>query len=143
MPVSHELKCIFVHIPKSGGTSVENALGLLADVRNENTETMFGLIKSPALKKKVRSTSFLQHLTAKELRRLLPSQFSSYYRFAFVRNPWSRMVSLYHYHIRDKRFSFNEFVALTRGSEHWHATTQYSSRRSSMRCGSILKYAQT
>jgi hypothetical protein len=126
MPVSHELKCIFVHIPKSGGTSVENALGLLADVRNENTETMFGLIKSPALKKKVRSTSFLQHLTAKELRRLLPSQFSSYYRFAFVRNPWSRMVSLYHYHIRDKRFSFNEFVALTRGSEHWHATTQYS-----------------
>ena len=28
MPISHELKTIFVHIPKTAGTSMETALGM-------------------------------------------------------------------------------------------------------------------
>jgi len=95
VPVSHDLRCIFVHVPRTGGTSIETALGLKGDWRIENTHSMFGRITSPDLKQRIKSTDYLQHLTANELRSLLLHEFQNYYRFAFVRNPWDRMVSIY------------------------------------------------
>lgn len=95
MPVFHDLKCIYVHIPKTGGTSIEAALGILGDWNVENTLNMFGLIKSPNLKEKKFLSKFLQHLTAAQLRDVLGNQFELYYRFTFVRNPWDRMVSIF------------------------------------------------
>jgi hypothetical protein len=126
MPVSHELKCIFVHIPRTGGTSVESALGLFGDWRDENTNSMFGLITSPDLKSSTRLTKYLQHLTAEELRSLLPDEFEKYYRFAFVRNPWERMVSIWCYNMRAKGVSFEEFLEKTEHSWFGHLTPQHT-----------------
>jgi hypothetical protein len=44
------------------------------------------------------------HATASEIRALYPRDFSRYFRFAFVRNPWEHRASLYHrLHPRDPR----------------------------------------
>jgi len=95
MPLSRALKCIFIHVPRTGGTSIESALNILGDWRNENLNLMFGYIQSVRIKQIVGISAFLQHLTAAELRAIIPNEFGEYFRFAFVRNPWERMVSIY------------------------------------------------
>jgi hypothetical protein len=96
MPVSHQHRCIFVHIPKTGGTSIETALNMFHGWREENREAMFGLVQSPELLAKGWVTRFLQHLSMGELRELLPPALTAdYLSFAWVRNPWDRMVSTY------------------------------------------------
>jgi hypothetical protein len=136
VPVSRDLKCIFVHIPRTGGTSIEVALNMFSNWRVENINLMFGLISSSELKVHVGLTSFLQHLTARELKYLLPSEFPIFYRFTFVRNPWDRMVSIYSrmdpnmlMRAREvgldlSNVSFNQFLERTEEFSHIHLVPQ-------------------
>jgi len=62
-------RCIFIHIPKTGGVSVAKAL--------------FGNM-GPG------------HIPARLYPRILGREaFEAYFKFAFVRNPWDRLVSTY------------------------------------------------
>ena len=62
-------KSIFVHINKTGGSSVEHAFGVYPDD---------------------------QHNTAKEyIKELSSRKWSTHFTFSFVRNPWDRIVSWY------------------------------------------------
>ena len=63
-------RCIFVHIPKCAGTSVITALS-----------------DQPALHWKL---SYYRLV-------FQPEQFRDFFKFTFVRNPWDRLVSGYHY----------------------------------------------
>ena len=109
MPVSHAHKTIFVHVPRTAGSSIEQVLGIWGD-DNKGTLTparpdmLFGLV----------GTKALQHLNARDVRdRLGDEVYRSYFKFAIVRNPYDRVVSTYH--IRKKHFpkiqmSFPDFV---------------------------------
>jgi len=84
MPIFDEYKTVFVHIPKTAGTSV---MTMLSDDVNQ-------YIGNPnKISLKYMYGKNLQHLTGTKLRLLAPFRFRRYYRFAFVRNPWDRMVS--------------------------------------------------
>jgi chondroitin 4-sulfotransferase 11 len=86
----------FVHINKTGGTSIEKALGIP-----------------------------FQHRTAMEIRRLIgPKKWDRRFSFAFVRNPWDKVASHYHFRVktnqtglRDKPVPFNEWVMLAYGEQ--------------------------
>jgi hypothetical protein len=132
------MKCIFVHIPRTGGTSIESALGVLGDWRVENRRSMFGVVDSPELAREIGSTAFLQHLTATQLCRMLPDKFWQYFRFAFVRNPWERMVSVYSRmdpHMKEAaksagipidEVSFDRFLERTEHFQHTHLMPQHA-----------------
>lgn len=90
MIISHKHKFIFIHIPKTGGTSVQEALKpFLAD------SDIY--INDPRHVK-----NFHKHSTAAEVRKEVGEEvWNSYFKFAFVRNPWDAVVSLYHWWLRE------------------------------------------
>lgn len=117
VPVYHELKCVFVHIPKNAGTSVKR--------------TLFGQAR-------------ITHRLAMDYYRDQPDAFSDYFTFAFSRNPYDRVVSAYHYLMQggknegDVRFrdeylleysDFADFVERGLGRKEimswWHFIPQY------------------
>lgn len=105
--LSHHHRTIFVHVPKCAGQSVECAfladLGLTWETRaplllRANDQADLGPPR-------------LAHLPARDYTRLryVPAEmFAAYYRFAIVRNPWARAVSLYRHLGLDR--SFRDFV---------------------------------
>lgn len=91
--ISHKYKCIFIHIPKCAGTSIEEAFGI--DTKNnlsKSNKMLFGWDSKNKL--------YLQHATPKQLldKKILDlSIWNSYYKFIIVRNPYYRSVSSYNW----------------------------------------------
>ena len=105
--LSHHHKTVFVHIPKCAGQSVETAflidVGLTWDTR---APLLLRYNDMPEL-----GPPRLAHLIARDYvrcRYVPQDMFDSYFRFAIVRNPWSRTVSLYRH--LNFNMSFREFV---------------------------------
>jgi hypothetical protein len=107
--ISHKHQCIFIHIPKNAGQSIENIF-----------VTDSGLTwktRAPLLLRKnndpAQGPSFLAHLTAEEYIKfgyISAEQFQNYFKFAVIRNPFSRAISFYKYFKYQSTLTFNEFV---------------------------------
>jgi hypothetical protein len=91
MPISHSKKFIFVHIPKCAGTSVHHVLS--------RCSSDYVLVGAASLSERIRfGEAWLHHATGIRIRRALSAeQWNTYFKFTIVRNPWDRLVSLYHY----------------------------------------------
>ncbi len=78
--ISHKYKTIFVHINRTGGSSIETAFG-----------------------KKLKN-----HQRPKEIiEKIGLEKWNKFFKFTFVRNPWDRIVSIYH-HRKQNRKIVNE-----------------------------------
>jgi hypothetical protein len=73
--IDHDRKLLFIHITRTGGTSVETAL-LGKDWWHIDDLT--------------------KHISASQAREIYGEEvWNSYYRFSIVRNPWDRLVSMW------------------------------------------------
>jgi len=97
-------KIIFVHLPKTGGTSIEVALNL------QNKESGYGLHN----KKKA-----MQHFTWKEYKNYIGDEkYDKYYKFAISRNPYEKVISDFYWltnfaKLKNKNnqiMTFNEYL---------------------------------
>ena len=96
MPVCDQYRCVFVHIPRTGGSSIEKVLKLGNESNREDLATVTGWIETDAIRAHGFVSPVLQHLTLDDLCRLLPRDLlETRFKFCFVRNPWERMLSAY------------------------------------------------
>jgi hypothetical protein len=105
MIISPGRNYIFVHIPKTGGTS----LALALEGRARADDIMMGdtpkAVKRRKRLKDVRAAGRLwKHSTLADIDGLVAPEFvQGAFVFAMVRNPWDRMVSYYHW-LGEQRF---------------------------------------
>jgi len=78
--ISHSKKFIFIHIVKTGGTSIEYMLrkyGILLQ-GNGNFDSIY-----------------YKHATALSIKQMMGDEYDNYFKFTFMRNPWDWIVSNY------------------------------------------------
>lgn len=86
MPISYKHKFKFIHIPKTGGTSIEYMFGLRNErslfISGKRTIEIDGVMFTP------------QHLPHSEIIKRRPES-KDWFSFTIVRNPYTRLVSEY------------------------------------------------
>ena len=133
--ISDKYKCLFVHIPKTAGTSVEKLLGhfekleygvqdhrTIREIETINLSDLVSLAKRegfiPAIRELRGLLRYPHRITAEEL--------ADYFSFAFVRNPWARVHSWYRSVTRDEYFQRTRKISADCTSDHflnehsWH-----------------------
>jgi len=105
--ISHKHRFIFVHVGRTGGSSLERLAGI--DQTNDPRTSHTG------------NTDFSEkHATFSDYYRQYPKQFPHYFKFTIIRNPYERLVSAWFWRctiVKDHQCSFLEF-ALSR-PENW------------------------
>lgn len=96
MIVNHTHKFIFVHVPKSAGTSVTELFSQYSTYRDlEVGGTALGEALQNEFKRRFGLT---KHATASEIRAIVGADlWNSYYSFGVVRNPYARAQSTFHF----------------------------------------------
>jgi hypothetical protein len=116
MLLSHRYRFLFVHIAKTGGTSVRGALQSYR-WRDPYYLPQFIASKLSGLVHHEFAIKLPRHCKAITAQEMLPREFyDSLFKFAFVRNPWDLQVSSYHHikrerpHLLEPNESFAEFL---------------------------------
>jgi hypothetical protein len=108
MVINDHYRFVFVHVPKTGGTSIQTVLRSLrgnngSDIANTKHEA---------------PTELFARLGAER-----SAELRGYRFFCVVRNPWDRFVSLFRYLHKLGKFpvpeSFREFAAMADNGEEW------------------------
>ena len=129
-------KCIFVHIPKAAGRSVEmyfiNRLNLDREDQAHREQMLLNDNDDQS-----RGTEKLSHLSAAEYVQcdyISQRDFDSYFKFSFVRNPWARLVSEYRYRNFLSHKSFKDFVMKKLPKPGWDDKYRHVMSQSEMLC---------
>ena len=95
---------IFIHIPKTGGITVEKTLDLYVA---RSTDTYIDVVN-----KHKEGHISIGHMsyTILSIAGLIPIEFQNVFKFCFCRNPYDRAVSLYAYETTIKKLTFLEFT---------------------------------
>jgi len=115
--VNDELKCIFIHIPKTGGSSINTVL------RGHGGIRLFGDV--PKGERRNGMPGHYHHYRWPEVKNHVdPDVWRNYFKFAVVRNPWDRVVSWFEYHKVTKsntarKMSFDQWVRKRPGPPMW------------------------
>ena len=109
-------KFLFIHVPKTGGNSIQNILAdysedtLIANEKHQDGIERFELRNNTYKLKK--------HSKLSRYRKLLDTDlYQQLFKFATIRNPWDKMISMYFSpHRGTDKWSREEFILLIKNS---------------------------
>jgi hypothetical protein len=107
--ISHKFKCLFVHVPKTAGQSIEQFFKEKHGLTEKYCEELLLTKNTDSSKGPER----LAHLRSEEYvtcGHIDEKTYQDYFTFGFVRNPWQRLVSEYLHKKIDSKMSLKEFV---------------------------------
>ena len=119
MLISKTKKFIFIHIPKNAGQSITSTLLKYCISGNAGRSIQFigarNYIRiNTKLKKYFNRTlydhNFKDHERANAVKDILGDEYSNYFKFAIVRNPWDWLFSKYKYTLKNTRHFRHKFV---------------------------------
>lgn len=112
--ISHKHKCIFIHIPKCAGTSIEKSFGHFDDYSGDKKQDhrsirMLEPVNPKCFASKENSKEFLKRFwnqikpspNPRSRYTVSREQYETYFKFTIVRNPWARAYSWYKNVMRD------------------------------------------
>ena len=122
-------KIIFVHPPKTGGTTIDHLLykyefeKKLDDINsNDHLENLIGGFINKYYNI-YHLTDGLQHLSFYKIKEIYPEEANSFFKIGTIRNPYSRVVSMYNeliminsvmrdFYMINKRINFTKFLKI-------------------------------
>lgn len=133
MLISHNLNLIFIHVHRTGGTTIGN------------------LIKSHLASHSYKSLP--QHENAKTSASYLLDEYNDYYIFGFTRNPWERILSWYSLinknspkSIKEERKRFETFIESNAASDfttphfHYNSIEYLTNEKGELKVSNIFRY---
>ena len=81
--ISHSPRFIFIHIPRTSGTSISSALKRHGGIVRSGLKNFYSI--------------YFKHAKAESVQRMLGEEYDAYFRFTVVRNPWDWIVSNYEF----------------------------------------------
>lgn len=105
--ISHENKCIFVHIPKVAGTSIVSIFDDKVKTKSENRLLLPFCTDANKFDPPPTHLRITDHVKYGHVSK---EMFDEYFKFTFVRNPWDRIVSEYKYRRHASRYDFKTFL---------------------------------
>lgn len=110
--ISHEHRCIFVHVPKTGGSSLELLLTGYDWIAENRADYEVFLGERDTWRERgssldARAPGYfdrrlrVKHATQAMARAIYGQHWAEYLTFTFVRDPWARVVSIYRHGCRD------------------------------------------
>ena len=103
MLVSYDPPFMFVHIDKAAGSNIQHALRPFMKVKGRSKLRRLLRLFGPITRVGgfYRQIEFSEHASAAKVKRSLPPDvYAGLFKFAFVRNPWDRLVSRHAYLLR-------------------------------------------
>ena len=94
MRISHSHKFVFLATPRTGSTTARKILDKYSDITSVHISEISD------------DFPFYNHISALELKNIFEDRswdWDSYKKFCFVRNPYDRVVSLYHHHLKMRK----------------------------------------
>ncbi len=122
MLISFDKQFFYIHIDKAAGASIQDALrkGAPREPRAKLRRRLVWLGSLNRTAGLYRHVQFSQHVDAKTMRRCLPPQvYRSMFKFAFVRNPWDRLVSRYAFLLRVEKHPRHKHVTRFAGFDEY------------------------
>ena len=119
MLISNSKKFIFIHIPKNAGQSITNALFKFSVGKKARfASEIIGARNYIKINTKLMQYfnfsfydhSFKDHEKASKVKEVLGAAYPTYFKFAFVRNPWDWIFSHYTYTLKNVRHYRHSFV---------------------------------
>lgn len=110
--ISIQKQFLFIHVPKTGGNSIQN---ILKDYSEDDIVTV-KKHQDGIERFEVRNSKYniIKHSTLSHYKSVLDAKvYRSLFKFATIRNPWDRMISLYFSPSRGvKKWNRNDFLTL-------------------------------
>ena len=130
MRCSFKHKFIFIHVPKTAGSSIDTRLNGFNDLKSLYKHEGIPFVKNVTMSREYIQT-IPAHISSRELKAVLGQKYDNYFKFAFVRDPWDWKLSTYKYILKNRKHPAHETYKKFKSFHNYIIATPHRPRQQS------------